>query len=346
MSIPIQNIYYLLCYAWDRLDKKDVVLVGKDEFTSIQDLLAKILITGVSSILKKGLDRDYVDVTDDLATIKGKLDFSGSIKQNLFARQRAICSFDEFSSDTLHNQILLSSMELLLRTTGVAAVLKLQLRNLIPHFMNVSSVALRPKLFDKIQIHRNNRHYDFPLRVCQLIVDNSIPSETPGLYKFMSFERDERKMNRLFEQFVRNFYKREQSEFKVTAEHISWKLCSDNILDMGYVPNMRTDITLKNRHRKIIIDTKYYNRTLRTYYDKETLNSDNLYQMTSYLVNQQSDENITKSVTGILLYPQTNQELNLNYHFLGHSLQIRTINLAEDWARIDRRLREIVKSEI
>ena len=25
MKIPIQNIYYLLCYAWNKLDEKDIV---------------------------------------------------------------------------------------------------------------------------------------------------------------------------------------------------------------------------------------------------------------------------------------------------------------------------------
>ena len=35
MNIPIQNIYYLLCYAWDKLEEKEVVDVDPIESTSL-----------------------------------------------------------------------------------------------------------------------------------------------------------------------------------------------------------------------------------------------------------------------------------------------------------------------
>jgi 5-methylcytosine-specific restriction enzyme subunit McrC len=38
VNIPIENIYYLLCYAWDKLAEKEVVEVNPLESTSLADL--------------------------------------------------------------------------------------------------------------------------------------------------------------------------------------------------------------------------------------------------------------------------------------------------------------------
>jgi 5-methylcytosine-specific restriction enzyme subunit McrC len=44
MEIPIQNIYYLLCYAWNKLEERDIVDVKGIETTELCDLFAKVLI--------------------------------------------------------------------------------------------------------------------------------------------------------------------------------------------------------------------------------------------------------------------------------------------------------------
>jgi len=45
---------------------------------------------------------------------------------------------------------------------------------------------------------------------------------------------------------------------------------------------MQTDITLEAIDHKLIIDTKYYGKTLSIYYDTEKFHSNNLYQIYSY----------------------------------------------------------------
>ena len=48
MKIPIQNIYYLLCYAWNKLEERDIVDVRGIDSTKILDLFARVLIGGLS----------------------------------------------------------------------------------------------------------------------------------------------------------------------------------------------------------------------------------------------------------------------------------------------------------
>ena len=60
IKIPIENIYFLLCYAWDKLAERDVVAVDAIDSTSLADLFARVLINGTNHLLKRGFDRGYV----------------------------------------------------------------------------------------------------------------------------------------------------------------------------------------------------------------------------------------------------------------------------------------------
>ena len=51
MAIPIENIYFLLCYAWNKLDEKERVDVSIDDKTELLDLFAKVLITSSKLLL-------------------------------------------------------------------------------------------------------------------------------------------------------------------------------------------------------------------------------------------------------------------------------------------------------
>jgi 5-methylcytosine-specific restriction enzyme subunit McrC len=70
MQIPIENIYYLLCYAWNKLEEKDRVNVSIDDKTELLDLFAKILINATKMLLKRGIDKNYIAHTDEIAGVK------------------------------------------------------------------------------------------------------------------------------------------------------------------------------------------------------------------------------------------------------------------------------------
>ena len=86
--------------------------------------------------------------------------------------------------------------------------------------------------------------------------------ENTGSYKFRDFLRDERKMAKLFEDFVSNFFRIESSEFAVKKERIYWAASSETDPNLQLLPTMETDISLRDEERTIIIDTKYYKDTL------------------------------------------------------------------------------------
>jgi len=116
--IPIANLYYLLCYAWDVLPEAEVVAVSALPEMRLQDLLARVLGTAVSRLLRRGMDRAYVSEADEIAGVRGRLDLGTSLKQASFARARAWCTFDELSPDVPHNRVVKTTLRRLAQATA------------------------------------------------------------------------------------------------------------------------------------------------------------------------------------------------------------------------------------
>lgn len=344
MTIPIENIYYLLCYAWNKLDEKERVAVSAEDCTQLLDLLAKVLINSTRVLLKRGIDRNYINLATEFAGIKGKLDLSGTIKRQLLLKQKTICSFDEFSADILTNQILIATLYRLIRTKGLDKQLKSEIKNLLWQFGEIAVIELNNKVFGQIKLHRNNKFYGFILNVCRLIFDNTLLSEKTGQFQFSDFTRDERKMNRLFEAFLRNFYAIEQKEYKVRRENIYWQFEADENHHLQFLPLMQTDITLENDVAKIIIDAKFYKDTLKSNYSQEKISSANLYQLFSYLLNQRKNNEKNETASGILIYPTITQEYDLQFKYQKHNIFIKTVNLNTNWRYIQKRLLNMISS--
>ncbi len=342
MSIPIENIYFLLCYAWNKLDEKERIEVSIDDKTKLLDLFAKVLITATKLLLKRGIDRSYINHSEEISGIKGKIEISQTIKSNLLFKQKTICNYDDFSSNIITNQILVATINNLIRTKGLDKNLKIDLVKLQRMLSGIDLITIKAGHFKQVKLNRNNRFYGFVINVCQIIYESTFPSEEKGKYKFSDFTRDDKKMNQLFEAFIRNFYKIEQQKFKIVKkEIIKWKF-EHSDTDNYYLPQMETDITLENNNEKVIIDAKYYSETMSINYNKERIKSANLYQLFSYLLNQQDGSNKTENAKGILLYPTIEEDYNLNFKYKEHSIQIRTINLNSNWRNISNRLKEII----
>ena len=82
-SIFIQNIYYMLTYAFQVLKQKNYEKISGEKFDNIENLFASILSTGLAQQLKQGLHREYVAINDNLNTVRGKINLSETIKNKI-----------------------------------------------------------------------------------------------------------------------------------------------------------------------------------------------------------------------------------------------------------------------
>ena len=112
-GIFIQNIYYMLSYAYQVLQQQDYQCIASEKFERIDDLFAAILAKGVSRQLKQGLYREYVSRSETRSVLRGKLDLPQTIKTRIQHKPQVACTFDELSEDNLYNQILKTTLHVL-----------------------------------------------------------------------------------------------------------------------------------------------------------------------------------------------------------------------------------------
>lgn len=337
--IPVQNIYYLLSYAWDKLEQGEHYSTDIDSYHTVHNLFARVFTNAAYTLLKRGLDRTYVEQVQSYRGIKGKLMLSDSIKQNQINNGLTICAFDEFNYNTIPNQIIKYTCIRLIRLKDIDKDIKSELIDIYRRLPHIKDAQVTARTFKQLRLNRNNIHYDFILNVSKIIFDNISLDERDGTYTFRDFIRDDKSMPYLFESFLRNFYKRNSSFRTVKSENINWNSqeLDDNTIRL---PQMQTDISLISDDRKIIMDAKFYKNALSTHYDKDSIRSGHLYQLFAYLKNEKSPSHF--KTEGILIYPNVTQVLSEHYMIDNHKVSIVTINLAQPWHNIEQDLLTII----
>jgi 5-methylcytosine-specific restriction enzyme subunit McrC len=345
VDIPIANIYYLLCYAWDVLDEKDTLVdVDALDSTDLVSLFARVLVNGTRRLLRRGLDRGYLPREDEIPGVRGKLLVTPTLRRNLLSRGRAACSWDELEYDTLPNRILKTTLQRLHDADELDPGTRADVRDLLRWLATVQTIELRATDFRRVQLHRNNRIYAFLLHICELVHEHWLPAEHGGARLFRDFVRD--RLHKLFEKFVFNFFHQElPAGWQVIASKFDWQLVSPNDDARDLVPSMETDVCLCGPGRAIILDTKFYAQALKGgSYATPRLPSPNLYQLFTYL-RQRSCEPGWEHAEGVLLYPRTTREFNAEFTTHGHRIRALTLDLFQPWQKIHDALLQIVTAK-
>lgn len=342
-GIFIKNIYYMLAYAFQVLRQKNYEDIAAEEFEEIQDLFAAILAKGISQQLKQGLHREYITKNENLSVMRGKLDIHGTIKNQIQRKKRLSCEYDELSVNNIFNQILKTTVSILVRDSGVKAEHKSNLKKVILFFDDVDVVEPSNIRWDSLRYHRNNSSYEMLMNVCYFVLDGMIQTTDKGNYKMVAFSDEH--MHRLYEKFVLEYYKKHHSYLsEIRAAQVKWNLSDDTEESMiRFLPVMQTDIFLRYMDQVLIIDTKYYGRTMQTRYDKATLHSGNIYQIFTYVKNQ--DVAGTGKVSGMLLYAKTDEVITPDCSFVmgGNRIGVKTLDLNKEFVLIAAQLDQIVE---
>ncbi len=339
-SILIKNIYYMLSYAFTTLNQSNYEDITKEEFENIHNLFAAILAKGIGQQLKQGLYREYLNQKEDMSIMRGKIDMPGTIKAKLARKQMLTCEYDELSENNLLNQILKTTVVLLLRHSKVNSERKSVLKKEMLFFSNVDTIEPDSIKWSAIRFQKNNQTYRMLISLCQLIIEGMLLTTEQGEHKMASF-MDEQRMCLLYEKFILEYYNKEFPELTVNASQIPWFL-DDGIGTM--LPVMQSDITLSLRNKVLIIDAKYYTHTTQTLHDKHTLHSNNLYQIFTYVKNKDLEfRDKPHEVSGMLLYAKTDEVIQPNnvYKMSGNQISVKTLDLNCDFKDIAAQLNAI-----
>lgn len=338
--IPIQNIYYMLLYAFQVLNEQGYKNIATEQFNNTAELMAAILAKGITVQIKRGLGKEYIPQTEALSALRGKIDIAESIKTQTMLKKQMICSYDEFSVNGIMNRIIKSTVELLLRS-DISKSRKKELRKLMVYFGEVEPIDLYTVNWN-IQYNRNNQTYRMLISVCYLVEKGLLQTNSDGSTRLMDFI-DEQHMCDLYEKFILEYYRKEYPEITANASQIPWQL-DDGVGAM--LPKMQTDVMLTYKEKVLIIDAKYYTHTTQLRYDTHKLHSGNLYQIFTYVKNKEIQlAAVPHEVSGMLLYAKTDEIIvpDNSYYMSGNKVIVRTLDLNLDFAGIATQLNHIVE---
>ena len=330
--IRVKNIYHMLAYAFRVLNEGNYVNLSSESFSNASNLFASIITKGITNQIKRGLGKEYVPVDEYLLKPRGKIDICRSIKKQSMITNRLSCEFDELSLNITVNRILKSTALLLLRTSDVSNENKRALKKILLYLGPVDEINLSYVNWNSINYNRNNVTYKMLINICYLVVEGLLLSDKTGVLRVRSIY-DDQKLYKLFERFVLEYYKKHYPKLSAMASHIKWNVDDEFI---QFLPIMRSDIILSYNEKTLIIDTKYYQKTMQSIekYDSLSVHSSNVYQIFTYVKNY--DIQGSGNVSGMLLYAKTDENITPNYAYRmsGNTIWVKTLDLNQSFEKI------------
>ena len=220
---------------------------------SILELYFELFVVEVEYLLHRGLIKKYRKTEGNQTSLKGALQFSKHISQNLVHKERFYVKYTQYSHEHIIHEILLKTIKLL-ANLNINPLLKDRIGVLTLNFPEMKEIKVNESTFNKIVFDRKNQHYQTALEIAKLLLLNYHPDVSKGRNDVLALMFD---MNNLWEQFILVTLKRKLKTHQVTAQVTKsfWKPIS------GYPSKMRPDIILKCKESQenYVLDTKWKN---------------------------------------------------------------------------------------
>ena len=360
-GIPIRNLWHMLLYAWNEVPLNEIRgWALKDAYVesapTLDTLLAAVLIRLMQQRLRIGLGHDYVNESNSLRGIRGRINFPETIKGHALERGQMICEFQGYQANSLKNQIIRSTLARLVKvgqfgpdpaTTGE---IQQKLRRLLRDLDGIDFVELTPDLIRRQLYARGGHDHDYRLMlsICDLIVQRQMPGDSEGHATAIVplIDRELLVLYKVYERFVANFYRLHLKGWEVSAQkRLEWHAAEAN----ERLPLMIPDIVLQEKPagsgRMIVLDTKFTAKSLEeNQWGKAVFDSSHLYQLYAYLKSQEHLSAAHRTAVGILLYPAVKNKFSERVKLQDQIIRLESVDLAAPWQEIERQLMELVKT--
>lgn len=346
-GIPIRNLWHMLLYAWNEYPvNRHWTLAEVEKAPTLDALLATILTQLVEQRLRIGLGRSYVDEAETIRAIRGRIDFTTSLKYRTFEQGQAHCQFQQYSANAPKNQIIRSTLARLAQIGDfgpdhkLADGLRHHLRVLTRALGSIDLIEPTLDFIHRQQSLRDDGDYRLMLAICELLLQQQMPMETGGNHFAPTIQRKELTLYNVYERFVASFYRLSLQGYTVRAQsHLSWHARSEN----PYLPVMKPDLIIQSASHLFMLDTKFTAKSLiENLWGKQLFDSAHLYQMYAYLTTQGHRSEQHQKAVGILLYPAVNKNLSEKIELGEQTIRIECLDLSAPWQDIEKQLLEII----
>ena len=359
-KIPVRNWWHMLLYAWDLVELEGLFDAKWESAPNLRELLTRILVELTNRQIRRGLRGDYVDRSEPLKMVRGRIDFNRTLSDLLMSKGQLHCEYQEYSLNVPRNQIIATTLQRQSRsvfegsTSDHVNALKFDVERLVRTMDVIDRVELDRSLIAN-EMHKlgpNEREYKLMLRVCEMLYMPKMPMDLDDDVSEGFRDWVRKRENEIFEAFVANFCTIElQGRGWDVASQTQqrWNETGSGRIGDARLPNMQPDIVLTHREtgKIVIADTKWYRSVVSERFDTRTIHTNNLYQIYAYLASQDHRGTNHRDATGILLYAQTiKHALDFRTEIDGHPFWVYTLNLNQEWAGIEADLRVLVEDAV
>lgn len=337
-KIPIRNLWLLMLYAsklYQHLGTSKVDIEKSPD--EIADLVAEVLAQQVEQRLQRNLSFGYQDRQAELSRVRGRIDLLTTERHRLLDKGKVSCKFQELTINTARNQYVRAALETL-STLITRKALQTRCRGLATRLDRLGVSKGKPHNYSPAS-ERFGRHDTLDqlmLHAAELAFNLALPTEFVGNKNMTLPERDPVKLRQLFEAAIAGFYKVNLSkkEWHVSAgKKFNWQISDMSEGVSAILPTMTTDIIIDNRtaNDRLVIDTKFNQITTQGYYREESIRSGYLYQIYSYLLSQEREEEPnSKTTKGMLLHPSIGSDVFEYATIQNHPVYFCTVDLSLD----------------
>ncbi len=340
-GIPIRNLWHMLLYAWNEYPvNRHWTLADIENAPTLDALLATILAKLIEQRLRIGLGHSYVNETQTIRGIRGRIDFTSSLKRHTFEQGQVSCNFQQYSANVPKNQIIRSMLVRLAQIgdfgqdRALANGLRHYLRGLARSLEGIDLIEQNLDFIHRQQFAEHDGDYRLMLAICELIVQRQMPMETSGPHALPALDRQVLVLYNVYERFVANFYRLRLQGYTVKAQsRLFWPARQEN----PYLPVMKPDLIIQSPNALFVLDTKFTAKSLvENIWGKQLFDSSHLYQMYAYLTTQTERSEQHQKAVGILLYPAIDEKRSERIELGNHTIRIESIDLFSAWQDIEK----------
>lgn len=285
-----KNLFHLLSIAGlIPFYKSGISRYGKEQ--DFFEFLITLFLSDLENVMGSHFHHEYIHQSDELGTIKGKLNFQKQAEKLPSQLHTFSCNYDEFSIDNPLNRIIkatLKKIQELCRNEDN----KKRSFNIYSLMHEIRDEIITPSHASRLHFSRLNEKYESIIEFCCMILFGSTYSAEEGSHHYYALIFD---MNLVFEKYVARLLRNSLTEYTFDCQADLY-LASEHDPVFNYTrtkKRMIPDIIVREKGKPLaILDTKYKPDLVRGY-----MSNADTYQMLAYSVANESDR-------AILLYPK------------------------------------------
>lgn len=273
-----RRLVHMLALAIDiKIDAGQVTQFDWQNETLLE-ILIRIFSEKLVDALRKGMPRRYIGHTEDLPSLRGRLDVVRQFTKFAVDPSRLACRYDALSTDIALNRIMKASVVRLARIARSSSNLT-RLRDLSLAFADIASVPVSALQWEDVVLDRTNARWRELLNMAKLLLGERFQTTSSGEGAGFSLLFE---MNTLFEEYIGRMVMRALSGSRLQVVRQGGKIyCLEG--DSGGLFQTRPDILIKDGASVVqVIDTKWKRIAAHLDDKKRGVSQSDVYQMMAY----------------------------------------------------------------